>query len=840
MSPSRSGSLSQVEWGGAFSASAQTPAASGVVIRERVELRPSVVGPPLAVRTDGTTGGCGSPVAEAVFVGLNAGTYGAPLDGTLDVTSECASESVSLVRGFRLVSSDDWTFDYVPRGEILRVPLGPTDTLPTATATVAGETTEMSNSMHFGCWRGYVPCDSSPPDFVEASVGIRVGVDGWAVSRTHAWPDTVDCGTTTPLPITLVKPDGSEGYVGPASVQDFQMPGGASDARGALSYNGTTGGRFSVPYADTRAAAVSYVAPGCATMRAPADATIWVTGFPYGGLLDDAIHVRPPPPARFFVPTTPDTLAAGSAGWVSAVAVAVGGAEAYLAPLMPVTLVVSDRTLGILDFPGGAAGPSLTLPYNRSYGWYSSGARSGMYFQAAETPPRCTATATVTATAADGLTGFGRFTILGTSTAGPDTLIVTASPETIAPGDSAVVMVSARSVDGCDVSASIPDSMRMAVASFGGGTLVYAGVRSPIILDVPLGDLRSGAVRFIADSEACDPTDMLVRVEGAGLIGQTIVSVTGPAPPPQREAAGISGARIERRPNFASGFEARSCQSRHGPTESKEDIVGWFQSTCPALAGLSSDSLNSAVEKLYERNLVLHLGNMYPNGLGWGSLRRLYGGTPSYPLSENAGVDGFGMWLPDLHMGFPDWSYTTVRDYVTVLFESKLSSRALNSTRDLVQATRHVDFLASEYQRRVADFPDHLHSFPPVLILTSQNTDPTETCGPDRWNLAASYCPNSYGTATRHDQLVTHAANNGVLVVHAKVARVPFTNYRNVVVRMMNEVPLLDDANPILGWLLREGTTIRMDDYGTTYETWLPLSFDCDAVTDTPRDRVPQ
>lgn len=516
--------------GGAFSASAQTPAApgslprpGGVVIRERVEVTPAP--PTVASRDDECTGGT---VAYVVYDGniYMPRTVGAPLTGALDVTGPCGDASASLAPGFQLLSVDDPYYYYAPAGEILRYPLSPTAPLPAATVTVADSTLPATASIRYRC-RPWPICQTTST-LDQADFGIRGRVDGYATGQQHAWPDSVACGTTTPLPVTLTKAGGAEGYVGPLGGLGYQILGWSGPAQGALQYDGAVGGDFVVPYGDVRTGAVTFVAPACETMRAPMDGYVHVDGLPYGYAFDDQIHVEPPPPVALRVTAAPDTLASGEMATVVSVAVSSEDTETYLDPETAVTLTASPSALGYFYYrPWGGSnvyGPTVTVQYREP----GPGARRGVnYHSQASSQPVCDTPVTVTASGG-GLSGSTEILILGTSTAGPDTLVVTVSPGTLAPGDSAVVSVAARSVDGCDVGGAIPDSTLLSVAlsSAAEGSLEYEGERAAVFLSVPYGDLKSGRVRFVADGTG--PTcssPVRVAVFGEGMWGEAEIVV---------------------------------------------------------------------------------------------------------------------------------------------------------------------------------------------------------------------------------------------------------------------------------------------------------------------------
>ena len=449
-----------MHWGGAFSASAQTP--GGVVIRERVEVsRPATVAAAApSART--LADPCASPATGyAVFVVLPSFSRGAPLDGLFAATSPCGNASAALASGLTLVSVDDYLIhSYDTAGELLRLPLAASAPLPTYTVTVGGETRTQRETLHFGCYFWYTSCTLTPGVIGEAGLDIRLSVEGRATDHAHAWPDTVACGTTTPLPVTLTRADGTEGYVGPDLAQTFQLPGAGPDGPGMLRYDGATGDVFyGVPYADTRAGAVTFVAPACAAISFPTFANIWVTGLPYGTGLFDAITVLPEPPAALRVTVTPDTLVAGGASTVRAIAVTASGNGAAFDEATPVTLSASGA--GVLAFrqpynSSVLSGAAITIPYSGA-----RGASGTVTFTAAGTAPERDTPVTITA-AGGGLSGDTTLVVLGRLR-----LDLVADPSALPNGGASRLYATVRGAGASSVPASAPLTFTLADPSLG-------------------------------------------------------------------------------------------------------------------------------------------------------------------------------------------------------------------------------------------------------------------------------------------------------------------------------------------------------------------------------------
>lgn len=493
-----------MEWGGAFSVSAQTP--GSVTIRERIEvLRPAPAAPGATPARPADDPCAGGPVAYAVFRGDRYnfnGTFqaapqteGAPLAGTLSVTGPCGTVAGDLAAGFRLQSQtpDPPRYTYQAEGEILRYPLSPTAPIPTLVeATIAGQT--LGTPFHFGCpYPDARACDRQPPALVRADIGFTYEVVGQASGRAHAWPDTVQCGTTTPLPFTLTKADGTEGWVGPGTTYTYRLPAGASPTRGTLAYEGVTGSQFpTVPYGDARAGAVTYVAPACAAITQPSGANIWVEG-----VLTDFIAVVTPPPVGFRLAPDPDTLGAGQTAWFAVVAVSAAGTESYLDPATPVTMTASDATLGVVSAGEGSAtrtGATITVPYRTVRG-------SALFYAFASNGERLTRDTPVTITATGGgLSGTGKVTLLG-----PLRLDLTASPDSIAVGGRSAL--SARIAG--DRAWDFPETatLTFTLDSPSMGTLRRTSTASSgtTLSGVPRAEAAGGGIEFVAVARQAPP-----------------------------------------------------------------------------------------------------------------------------------------------------------------------------------------------------------------------------------------------------------------------------------------------------------------------------------------------
>ncbi len=527
------------------------PATSAqVVIRERVDVTAPEAAPEptMDVVAPADSAACALPVvAYAVYRGSlgpsgNVWSGGAELSGPLAITTTCGHASANVQTGFvlDLPPNDIWEghfrgedrYNYSPDAsrEILRVPLRAVEEIERQKLTVAGEKRFFTGGLSDALACTYYSACATPPR--GASLGISFEIEGWATAHAQVWPDSVACGTSTPLPLTFVKADGSEGYAGTGAGLRYRIPGWSAASQGGLAYDGTTSGDVWVPYPAVRAGAVRLVAPPCETMSSgPLGWTLWGEGAP-GGLVSHAVTVVPPPPTRFNVGASADTVGAvapdPSGAWLWTVALSGDEEETYLDPATEVTLTVSDAALAYLDYRTSGSstvlnGPSITVPYSGARGGVTFGTFSG-------NRPACDTPVMVTASGG-GLSGSAEIVIRGADLVA-DSLAVSAAPNPVAHGDSAAVSVTARSGAGCDVSGSVPDLTLMTVevstAAYGG--LVYGGQESAT-LSVPYGDLRAGLVDFVANGSV-PPRDRYVEVTvtGSGLVGTTLLVVEGPGP----------------------------------------------------------------------------------------------------------------------------------------------------------------------------------------------------------------------------------------------------------------------------------------------------------------------
>ncbi len=248
-----------------------------------------------------------------------------------------------------------------------------------------------------------------------------------------------------------------------------------------------------------------------------------------------------------------------------------------------------------------------------------------------------------------------------------------------------------------------------------------------------------------------------------------------------------------------------------GPTETKKSLEEMMQQTC----GIT-DSQDQADN--YERNLA----NFLFGGMQHGKVARF--------LAQNGankdGLDGY-MTLNR------DYDGNLLDDYISVVMEAKFTSTSPMDSEDRYdQAIRHIDFLASEHDRYRRDYPAvYYYGTGPVYVIVSQNTMPDNPGHPDpdrRYDKDWWIGKRDSGTGIDyHQDIIRHATDRGVAVLHVKIANqklVGGVNYRNVVFRSFNDMPILHSE--LAGWL-KTATDVLPE--GVTLETLWPMRWDCNA-----------
>ena len=540
-----------------------TAASAQVVIRERVEVPAT---PRQAASSEVSTAAddCSLPtVGVIVYRGTNGNSTmwsspfsrGGSLQGTLSVETTCGGASGQISNGFYeyRVEDDSWPtrkYTYWPEydGEIFRIPLRSLEEVTGGHISVPGAGFEDDFDPgatgwlgHFGCIQPYNSpgCDATEGMAIRGGAfGVSGRIYGWGLERRLAWPDTVDCGTTTPLPMLAVRPNGDEGYVAPGTTANYRI---TSDDWGWLTTSSTTVGpdtMLTVGYAEARAGGVSFVAPPCESMgnSKPHQSV----SFRVGGATDGPGHdgwelayikVLPPPVVELKLIASQDTILANTSqrnAAIRAIAKRADGRTGYLDPATDIQFSVSaGAARGKFRMESGAGENPQTLPYYLTGAWRNA-RQDGALYRPNATPPVCDTRVTVTASGG-GVFGETSLMVEGTgpTTVGRDTLVVGASPDSLTLGERATVTAMVLDGGGCPALGFDPDTpMEVLLAEGTHGELEYDGQRG-VALTVPYSELKAGAVEFLAAdslSGSVCPTAR-IGVFGGGLSGETSITI---------------------------------------------------------------------------------------------------------------------------------------------------------------------------------------------------------------------------------------------------------------------------------------------------------------------------
>ena len=255
------------------------------------------------------------------------------------------------------------------------------------------------------------------------------------------------------------------------------------------------------------------------------------------------------------------------------------------------------------------------------------------------------------------------------------------------------------------------------------------------------------------------------------------------------------------------GCQGDECPApRLGPTESKQSILDWHL-RCKDMSD-DLEKYQQEVEKSYERNLADFLFG----GLGWGNVSR---------FEPKDGLDGYQTWYYDRPGG-------NRSRFVSLVMEAKLTdSPPFSNRRKTAEALRHIDFLAAERDRYLAEHPGNSLYGAPVYVVVTQNSQD----GDRGWLLGTT------GSANHQQQILDRAREKGVAVIHMKVARLPGTTYRNVVFRFMNDFPVVHSNNPLMEWI--QGDVRVYPNQDMTYETLAEFKLECGLHQNQPGNKPP-
>ena len=546
-----------------------------MVIRERVDIDPT---PPLAQHAASSLSDadypCGEIVGEIIYSEGFESTWagGGPLRAALEIETSCQSASAALEDHFVLSRISEFGYNGGPlyryvmpdtADPFIRVPIRSLERFERQTITAVGITRNLTDSGYFagviGCPIGGA-CNKSSLDGIQTSVRRRItGGAQTARPLQPAWPDTMRCGTVAPIPAVAMRYDGAEGWLRPDAPVTYSFafetnydPEARASFRGGTPASDEPGASVTMPYGDVRLGRIELEAPACAAVRE--SRLIHIRGafsgaFQFPSLA--TVTVLPPPPARFEVTASADTLDYGEQAYVTSVAVDADGAEVDLPDETPVALAAAPGGFGRYAPRDQSAGGAVTVPYRVPNGYATAYARGQVPFVAqlrdstgswrepvpADSALRPLYDAPLTLRASGGgLTGATRLVMRGLDGAGPDSLAVDLGAPEIDCGDSTRVLV--RGLLG-DESRPLPDSttVRLVVKDSTVAQLSWLadGVRqSGAQLAVPVGALRdSTAAGVWVTTQECDdqPGFVSVRVcaevEGYWTGGETITGEGG-------------------------------------------------------------------------------------------------------------------------------------------------------------------------------------------------------------------------------------------------------------------------------------------------------------------------
>ncbi|WP_412060975.1 hypothetical protein [Rubrivirga sp. IMCC45206] len=469
-----------------------------VVIRECVEVRPAVAAPDAARSV--TDEACAGPVVGRVDYFGTSSSRGQTHDepdsrvSTLTVETTCGSTSGPVSRGYTVDYTNESGRTYYDRRDsvaIVSVPLRATEGLLRDYILAGGSEVGLGSG-----WGGLAHrwlCANC-----NVLSAFRAEVHGDATRRHHAWPDTLACGTSTPLPMWGVTREGAEGWVGPEATGGYVWDSGPGQLVGPAGPV-APGERIDVSYTEAREGAVSFDAPPCAEVLAPESVRLHTYGLGQGQTYPFFV-VTPPPPVAFGLRlrNDRDTLAVRDVSQVWPQAVRADGLNGYLESDARVQFTSSPDVL--LFRRHGYGHPYRSPLYLRYYDARTSGAYFRLVDSLWAVPATYDRPVRIQAREAGGtLRGDTTVVYLGVEGPGPDSLAVDLGAPAVDCGDSTRVAV--RGVLAGEPRA-IPDgsSVRLVVRDSTVSRLAW-GDSVGVSLRVPVEALRDGTVW--AETHSC-------------------------------------------------------------------------------------------------------------------------------------------------------------------------------------------------------------------------------------------------------------------------------------------------------------------------------------------------
>jgi hypothetical protein len=359
-----------------------------------------------------------------------------------------------------------------------------------------------------------------------------------------------------------VRSNGVEGWLRPGTPFNYRLP----TKKGWIAYDNTLTWLASLTYAEARPGVPRFIAPSCSTVLLNYDEIIWVESDGSVQMLDGRIRVLARQPASLLVQAQPDTVSPGGTSKVTALAVGGDGKEASLAANTSVTFTVSDASLGLLRVGTGTPASAVTV----SYGTARS---SGVTFVADTTAPCEEELVTVRATAGS-YSGETLLTVLGDAL--PDTLIVSATPDSLAEDQTSQISVTALNKLGCEISEEVWDETLMTISAGppSNGQLEYAGIQGLFFPGVPYEDVKNGMVTFVTGPVAPSSKQIVtIEVASGELSGNSKITIRCKTGVPYLDDPGIRAALA------SLWLDSYGSDSNPKPQSERREMAGWIIQT---------------------------------------------------------------------------------------------------------------------------------------------------------------------------------------------------------------------------------------------------------------------